>query len=182
MKAFLIALALLPTFALAGNYDNTVMKPCPEVHKGMMKAANDHAAMSCRPYKVKTATWQTIPGTLSCRVTGHFECSKERVKDTSPPSPSPQPASRLMIQQCEVKDLRALGYDTGNRHEYCLAKGYNGGHVNGKDAGYCWKSTTSPTSHESDCPRLNSYYQSKDGFTCQHLTSEDAKILGVCGR
>lgn len=176
-RFFILALCALffATASSAGSWDQTVSKPCPEAQSGMLIAANQHARNSCAPFKVKDSSFSVFPGTMSCRVFGTFNCSTDRASTASTPTP---PVT--MVQQCEVKELKTMGYSSGNRHEYCLKSGYNGGHISGKGYGSCWKSTTGPTTHATDCPRLNSYYNSVSNHTCAHLTDEDARTLKVC--
>lgn len=106
----------------------------------------------------------------ACNVTGRIECY--------PPAP-PEVSSNVKIQNCEIKKLQDLGWTSGNKHEYCLGKGWNGGAIPNDTGGYCWKidATKKP---QDECSRLNHYYQNTGGLTCKHLTDDDAKKLHVC--
>jgi hypothetical protein len=85
------------------------------------------------------------------------------------------------VQGCSVKEIRSLGYSAGNKHQFCLRKGWLGGEV----AGLCWKVTeggTSKETAEASCPRLWRYYNvaGKD-HSCDHLAREDVRALKLAG-
>ena len=86
----------------------------------------------------------------------------------------PEWKDREMIQGCELIDIRNLGYTKGNKHQFCLDKGWNGGEV----AGHCWKKVL-----PEGCSRLAAYYNcigTNGSRCCDHLTGGDSCILGVC--
>ena len=82
------------------------------------------------------------------------------------------------IQNCQIKDLRQLGYMQGGKQAFCINNGWTGGVIPNDDAGYCWKANTNA---QNDCPRLAAYYQCTGSRCCDHLTPDDASQLHVCG-
>jgi hypothetical protein len=112
-----------------------------------------------------------------CRLSGKIECNPPPALKPIAYNPG-APASR--IQNCQIANMHDLGYIDGNKHDFCLKKGWNGGALANPTNGTCWK--FDPTKNPQDeCPRLNNYYQQTSGLTCQHLSAEDATKLHVCG-
>lgn len=111
-------------------------------------------------------------GKLFTKVVGKITCNSSKIINSD---------SSKLIQNCEIETLAALGYTSGNKHNFCMSKQWLGGEVGGN----CWKVAGAQTTGETankECPRLWRYYTSQDGLTCQHLTSEDASKLKVCGK
>lgn len=104
----------------------------------------------------------------------HKDSSRHRscLRKCEAPTQSTGGGAAVMIQSCQIESLYNLGYSgSGNKHQHCLNNGWNGGEVNS----YCWKFTSTPS---QDCPRLNLYYQTRN---CEHLNTNDATLLHVCG-
>jgi hypothetical protein len=129
-------------------------------------------------------------GDYDCRGGTAIECAKSCVSigdcqhpcaavynSTCKPLPAPGGSQvKKKIQNCEVASIYELGYGSGNKHEFCLNRGWNGGEVFAN----CWKA---PSGNGAvDCPRLNAFYNvaGKPG-SCDHLTVDDAFLLHVCG-
>jgi len=182
-RVILPLLALLASAAHAAPYDKTSYAGnCAATsHTGlsieaqMKKEAANYAKSTCAPYGVQQTVFTTFPMANACRLSGPITCSTTLAPTTASTSTS---TPEQMIQNCPIVSLKSLGYSSGSQHHYCLNKGWNGGHISGRDYGFCWKTPTGdPT---KDCSRLNSYYQKTGGMDCPHLTDADAKMLRVC--
>lgn len=96
------------------------------------------------------------------------------------PPPPPRGIKIEKIQNCEVVRLSELGWSSGHKHNFCLSKGWSGGAIPAGSSGSCFRAITGLPA--TACPRLNRYYHKTDGYKCEHLSDEDARILRVCGK
>lgn len=87
-----------------------------------------------------------------------------------------------MIQNCEIASLSSLGYRGGNKHAFCLQNGWIGGVIPSGRGGTCFKPVPINSSALESCPRLHHLYHRTNGYGCEHLTTEDAAKLRICGR
>jgi len=137
----------------------------------------------------KPSTPSAAEGTCICRtadgssyrycVDSLTACMQLCQKQSQQPSYASGGCKRPRIQECELAKLAELGYTSGNKHEFCLRAGWGGGQIPSGSEGTCFRPLNGNTL--TDCPRLHHYYHKSGGFTCQHLTENDASVLRVCG-